>query len=160
MPKEALLIIAKLDRKTCIRLGIKGNESGPIHDALVNLFNVAEAQGGVNAVAKLVCLVLKKWSSERRNTVNLNQEAMDHLALCVSILSFLHEPSKPANAIVTEQAGGDICICANCGFRSPHDGLPQAKDLWQRLTPGEIYTDVECPHCGALCFPSKQYQPD
>jgi predicted RNA-binding Zn-ribbon protein involved in translation (DUF1610 family) len=44
-------------------------------------------------------------------------------------------------------------VCDNCGYTAAADDLPEAKDLWQRLTPGGIYTDKECPECGALCFP-------
>lgn len=49
----------------------------------------------------------------------------------------------------------DPYVCDNCSYMATAKELPDAKDLWQRLTPGGIYTDKECPECGALCFPSK-----
>ena len=48
------------------------------------------------------------------------------------------------------------CECDNCGFIDDYDNLPMAEDLCERLTVGCTYTDVECPKCGALCFPLKQ----
>jgi predicted RNA-binding Zn-ribbon protein involved in translation (DUF1610 family) len=45
--------------------------------------------------------------------------------------------------------------CDNCGLTDDEDALPYAKSLSLRLTPGEAYTDKECPKCGALCFPTK-----
>lgn len=48
-----------------------------------------------------------------------------------------------------------IYTCANCGFSGPRDNFDDAVDLFQRLAPGGIYTDKECPlaNCGALAFP-------
>ena len=51
-----------------------------------------------------------------------------------------------------------LYVCDNCGFTAEPEELPDAKDLWQRLTPGGIYTNKECPECGALCFPGKLEQ--
>jgi predicted nucleic-acid-binding Zn-ribbon protein len=47
------------------------------------------------------------------------------------------------------------CECDNCGFTAQYERLPQAQDLSMRLTVGGLYTDVECPKCGCLCFPIK-----
>ena len=46
-------------------------------------------------------------------------------------------------------------VCDNCGRVATREELPHAKDLLQRLVPGEIYTDRECPECHALCFPKQ-----
>jgi len=43
--------------------------------------------------------------------------------------------------------------CQNCGFEDEGENLPMAKHLWERMTPGDTFTDVECPECGSLCFP-------
>ena len=46
-------------------------------------------------------------------------------------------------------------LCDNCEHTAAYDDLPNATDLLQRLTPGCVFTDKECPVCGALCFPEK-----
>ena len=43
--------------------------------------------------------------------------------------------------------------CDNCGYRANPENLPDAQNLYVRLDPGGLYTDKECPKCGALCFP-------
>lgn len=45
------------------------------------------------------------------------------------------------------------CKCDNCGFKAMYNELPLAKRLEERLDVGGMYTDVECPKCGALCYP-------
>jgi hypothetical protein len=45
-----------------------------------------------------------------------------------------------------------ICKCDDCGYEAPHDQLPEAKDILQRLDLNGPFTDVECPECGALCY--------
>lgn len=47
--------------------------------------------------------------------------------------------------------------CVDCGEVFTEDQLLPAKDVLQRNTVGETFSDVECPDCGALCFP---YQPE
>jgi hypothetical protein len=47
----------------------------------------------------------------------------------------------------------DYFQCANCEFTAPYENLPTAKDLFERIEVGDIFTDVECPECGSLCFP-------
>ena len=47
----------------------------------------------------------------------------------------------------------EIYECANCGHRDAPDKLPAAKDVSQRCEAGDEFSDKECPHCGALCFP-------
>ncbi|TXI09401.1 MAG: hypothetical protein E6Q76_05710 [Rhizobium sp.] len=43
--------------------------------------------------------------------------------------------------------------CDNCHFRADADDMNEAKDLLMRLDVGGIFTDRECPKCGALAFP-------
>lgn len=43
--------------------------------------------------------------------------------------------------------------CDNCHYQAGSCFFDYAKDLHLRLTPGEKYTDRECPKCGALAFP-------
>lgn len=45
--------------------------------------------------------------------------------------------------------------CDSCGYTRAESQFPYAKDLHQRLSPGGLYTDRECPKtdCGALAFP-------
>jgi len=45
--------------------------------------------------------------------------------------------------------------CDNCGYRANREKFKDAEDLSMRLSPGCIYTDVECPKedCGALAYP-------
>lgn len=47
----------------------------------------------------------------------------------------------------------NLSECDSCGFIGENDELPDAKHLLQRLTVGGVFTDKECPHCSALCFP-------
>lgn len=48
-----------------------------------------------------------------------------------------------------------IFVCANCGYKDEYNNLPPAKDIEKRHDPGDAYSDVECPQCGALCFPDE-----
>jgi len=43
--------------------------------------------------------------------------------------------------------------CGNCQHKDDEDNLPDAKNLLMRLTPGDTFTNKECPRCGALCLP-------
>ena len=45
--------------------------------------------------------------------------------------------------------------CDGCGLVADYEDLTPARDLSMRLTVGGLYSDVECPECGALCFPVK-----
>ena len=45
------------------------------------------------------------------------------------------------------------CVCDNCGYTDAYKALPPAQDLLRRVVVGELFTDKECPKCGALCFP-------
>lgn len=54
--------------------------------------------------------------------------------------------------IITDDSS-DLYECDNCEHKGQGVELPDARDLFQRLEPGGIYTNKECPHCGALCFP-------
>lgn len=50
-------------------------------------------------------------------------------------------------------ATSELYKCDNCDIEAHPDSLNEAKDMFQRLTVGGIYTDKECLECGALCFP-------
>jgi len=50
-----------------------------------------------------------------------------------------------------EQVGG-IYECADCLQEWKADELNEPKDILDRLLPGDIFPDGECPDCGALCF--------
>lgn len=45
--------------------------------------------------------------------------------------------------------------CTNCDHECTEAEVLPAKDLLQRLEVGDIFTDVECPHCGALIHEKK-----
>ena len=45
------------------------------------------------------------------------------------------------------------CGCDGCGHEDFRDSLPPAKDLFERIEFGGVYTDRECPECHALCYP-------
>lgn len=45
--------------------------------------------------------------------------------------------------------------CDNCERIAPREIFEEAKDLSQRIDPGGVYTDKECPDCGALAYPIK-----
>jgi len=57
-----------------------------------------------------------------------------------------------------------VCVtvyeCDNCGHLDDVDRLPEAQDLSMRLSPGGMYTNKECPECGALCFPLDSFDSD
>ena len=50
--------------------------------------------------------------------------------------------------------------CDNCQWTGDHGEANMAKKLWERMEPGGIYTDVECPECGALAFPLDDADPE
>jgi len=50
----------------------------------------------------------------------------------------------------------DSYRCQNCDFTGCEDLFPAAKDLSQRMTVGDTWTDSECPKCGSLAFPVPQ----
>jgi ribosomal protein L37E len=43
--------------------------------------------------------------------------------------------------------------CANCGFTADEKKMNPAQDIFERNDIGCAYSDLECPKCGALCFP-------
>jgi hypothetical protein len=49
------------------------------------------------------------------------------------------------------EAAGPVYECQDCGTEWAENQCNEARDLLQRLEPGDIYTDKECPSCGALC---------
>lgn len=51
------------------------------------------------------------------------------------------------------EGAGPMYVCQDCQTEWPENQLNDAKDLSMRMEPGDIYTDKECPTCGALCYP-------
>jgi hypothetical protein len=51
-----------------------------------------------------------------------------------------------------------IFICQGCGLEADESKFNPAEDLSVRLSPGDIYTNLECPEegCGALAMPAPQ----
>lgn len=43
--------------------------------------------------------------------------------------------------------------CNNCGHVAPRDEMKDAQDLLERMEVGDVFTDKECPECGALAHP-------
>ena len=50
-----------------------------------------------------------------------------------------------------------VYICDDCGYRADEAFFQPAKKLSMRLTPGGIYTELECSKCGALAFPAPRF---
>lgn len=46
-----------------------------------------------------------------------------------------------------------FCKCQNCGHVARYDDLPDAENVDQRHTFGDVFSDVECPECHAICLP-------
>ena len=44
----------------------------------------------------------------------------------------------------------DYVACPNCDWKGATSKLDDAQDLLQRLEPGDIVPDGQCPDCGAL----------
>lgn len=61
---------------------------------------------------------------------------------------------------IEDMKDSGLYVCGNCGRIDKEDQLPDAKDLSQRMLPGDTYTDKECPSCGSLSFPLKQAKED
>lgn len=51
-----------------------------------------------------------------------------------------------------EDAGGEIYRCQDCDWKG-EDAVP-ARDVLARHAPGDVFSDLECPECGALVQPS------
>lgn len=43
--------------------------------------------------------------------------------------------------------------CQNCEFEAAVDAFHEATGIEVRHTMGDVYSDKECPECGALAFP-------
>ena len=46
-----------------------------------------------------------------------------------------------------------IVHCQNCGWTGDYNDAVPAHEITQRHSIGDIYSDVECPDCAALCYP-------
>ena len=58
---------------------------------------------------------------------------------------------KVSDFIQLPDGEGPMYECQDCGTEFAENQLNEAKDLLNRLEPGDIFTDKECPSCGALC---------
>lgn len=47
----------------------------------------------------------------------------------------------------------EIYACDNCTWMGCEENAVEAKDISQRMLPGDTFTSYECPDCGALVFP-------
>ena len=45
--------------------------------------------------------------------------------------------------------------CSSCDFEAEAAEADRATAVLARVRLGELFSDVECPTCGALCFPSE-----
>ena len=43
--------------------------------------------------------------------------------------------------------------CDNCSHTADYDDFPEAEDFHTRNSIGFLFSDKECPKCGALAFP-------
>lgn len=43
--------------------------------------------------------------------------------------------------------------CQNCGWAGEYGQCLPAKDIGERHTLGDVFSNIECPDCGALCYP-------
>ena len=48
-----------------------------------------------------------------------------------------------------------VMVCENCEKELNYQACVPARNLKSRIEVGEVYTDVECPDCGALCHLKK-----
>tara|TARA_B100000809_G_C15108420_1_gene519640 strand:+ start:1591 stop:2160 length:570 start_codon:yes stop_codon:yes gene_type:complete len=81
-----------------------------------------------------------------------NFEEYDHDDVA-DIIESGREGFGQGDVVITPVDECNLSECDNCGFIKEHDELPDARDLLQRLSVGGTFTDKECPHCLALCFP-------
>lgn len=54
---------------------------------------------------------------------------------------------------VTPIVAPGIYKCQNCSHTAHMRDFPPAKDIFRRIEVGDMYSDKECPKCGALAFP-------
>lgn len=47
----------------------------------------------------------------------------------------------------------ELYECQNCGHTAAEDKMAPAKDITLRFLPGDTFSDLECPKCGAICLP-------
>jgi len=55
--------------------------------------------------------------------------------------------------IVLSEGEGKMYACQDCETEWYENQVEEVKDASERFAPGDIYTDAQCPSCGALCFP-------
>lgn len=60
------------------------------------------------------------------------------------------------NPVLTAQHADRFLQCQNCDFIGTADVFHEVENATQRFTPGDAYTDAQCPHCGCLAYPAPQ----
>jgi hypothetical protein len=60
----------------------------------------------------------------------------------------LRMPTDPGSAPAPQQPAEPLFACRNCSWTGTKP-VP-AKDPWARHEPGDVFSDRECPACGAL----------
>lgn len=48
--------------------------------------------------------------------------------------------------------------CGNCDWTGTDAECEMADDVWERHETGCIYSNEQCPECGALCYPTDTAQ--
>ncbi len=85
----------------------------------------------------------------------LRKECISTGELCE--LQSLVQHIEPGDVELLEAAGveenQETYECDNCDFKALAYQFDEAVDISQRIDPGGIYTDKECPKCGALAYP-------
>lgn len=72
------------------------------------------------------------------------------------MVRFKEAMRKMAEADATKR----ILACGNCSFQTTdEDELLPVDDIWERVSPGEVFPHGECPDCGALVHAVEQPAP-
>ena len=60
---------------------------------------------------------------------------------------------KVSDFIQLPDGDDEMVECADCQTEFSANQCDAVKDPLERFAPGDTYTDLQCPSCGALCFP-------
>jgi hypothetical protein len=136
-----------------------------------------DPNGGLNPPDEYIVVVEPAFAVPRRNTLTEGQQKAIHTAHANLLYALEAQPQTEADPLEEGHDWKEILLsvgllednfdflpkkfedfseCQNCEFVAEHDSLPEAKDLSQRIAPGDPHTDRECPRCGALCYPVTQ----
>ena len=115
----------------------------------------------LQALASLEKAVIAQWGEESAlsdNHLLQCQLDLEELGIPGACIEF-SDMSCPEDAFILRRLYvGDPYCCANCNHVDDYSELPPAKDLTMRCAPGDVFSDVECPQCGALCFPAPEFK--